>query len=111
LKPDVDGPETARVEQVDASDGEATSAFSEAVAAVATAIREGAFFPRVEEPDGSQPRPCSWCPVREACLRDDSGYRSRLVAWMGARDRRRARLVTAARRLWWLGFERAKAAP
>jgi RecB family exonuclease len=110
LRPDLNGPEEARSVAVDASDGDAVASFSDAVAAVLAAVETGALFPRVEEPDGSESRFCDWCPVRQACLRDDSGYRDRLVAWMGARDRRRARPVIAARRLWWLGFERSEGA-
>lgn len=106
LSPDLEGPEAARSVAVSVSDGDAVAAFGLAVAAVLESVEVGAFFPRVEEADGRDPRFCDWCPIRQACLRDDSGYRRRVVAWMGARDRRRARLVTAARRLWWLGVER-----
>jgi hypothetical protein len=44
--------------------------------------------------------------VSEACLRDDSGFRRRLVEWMGAHDEDDSPAVAAARALWWLGLER-----
>jgi hypothetical protein len=91
---------------VDSADAEAAAAFATAVTTVIEAVREGTLFPRVEEPDGSEPRFCSFCPVRQACLRDDSGFRRRVATWMAGRDRRRARWVKAARALWWLGVER-----
>jgi hypothetical protein len=44
--------------------------------------------------------------VAEACRRDDSGFRRRLVEWMGAAARSDDRDEKAARELWWLGFDR-----
>jgi len=60
--------------------------FAEAFAAAARstigAWDQGAFFPRLVEPDrDEEPRRCAWCPVREACLRGDSGARRRLATW------------------------------
>jgi len=60
--------------------------FAEAFAAAARstigAWDQGAFFPRLVEPDrDEEPRRCAWCPVREACVRGDSGARRRLATW------------------------------
>ena len=89
---------------VEAEDGEAARLFHGSVAAVAGAWFAGAMFPRVEDPKGSA-RHCEFCPVAEACLRTDSGYRRRIKDWAAAVDS--TTLIEAAgRRLWWLGEER-----
>lgn len=57
-------------------------AFTAAARATIAAWDRGTFFPRLVEPDrDEEPRRCSWCPVREACPRGDSGARRRLAAW------------------------------
>jgi len=51
-----------------------------------TGLRNGVFFPRLEAPDGNEPAACSWCDVADACLRSDSGARSRLVQIASSND-------------------------
>lgn len=59
--------------------------FARVVATAFDAWDEGAFVPRMTEPEKDQePRRCSYCPVHEACLRGDTGARRRLVRWAGA---------------------------
>ena len=83
LRPDVE-PEAA-VAVVEGDDAEFAAAFAAAVSTVAAAWERGAFFPRLEEPDGGdEPRRCSSCEVRDACLRGDSGARRRLASWAAA---------------------------
>jgi len=66
-------------------------AFAAATRSALAAWDQGAFFPRLVEPDRDQePRRCAWCPVREACVRGDSGARRRLAEW--ATDRRQGTL-------------------
>ena len=50
-------------------------------------LAEGVFFPRLENPDGKEPARCSWCDVAEACLRSDSGSRTRLAKLAQPGDR------------------------
>jgi RecB family exonuclease len=112
LKPELgDAPEEAREVRIASGDPEPAAAFTRAVAAVAEAWRAGAMFARVEEPDGTDGRGCKFCSVAEACLRDDSGVRRRLVAWLTAEDPAEAPIEAAARRLWRLGFEAREEAP
>jgi hypothetical protein len=99
-------PEESRDVRVDAAEEDTAAAFRTAVLTVAEAWRAGGLPPRVEEADGKKAVHCGYCPVSEACLRDDSGYRRRLVEWMDARDREGSPAVAAARALWWLGVER-----
>ena len=91
-----------------ASHGSAAAAFRTAVLTIAEAWRAGGLPPRVEEADGKNAVHCGFCPVSEACLRDDSGYRQRLVKWMDARDEGDSPAVAAARAVWWLGVERSE---
>lgn len=67
---------------VEAEDEELVACFEDAVAAALEVWGHGSFFPRLADPDGDEPRPCSWCDVREACWRGDSGARARLVEWV-----------------------------
>jgi hypothetical protein len=67
-------------------------AFTAAVRAALAAWDRGTFFPRLVEPDRDlEPRRCDWCPVREACVRGDSGARRRLAEW--AAERRQGSLA------------------
>ena len=112
LKPELgDAPEAARQVRVASGDAELAGAFADAVSAVAEAWREGAMFPRLEEPDGKDGRACAFCSVAEACLRDDSGVRRRLVSWLKAGDTAAAPVEAAARRLWRLGHAPAEDSP
>lgn len=107
LRPDVGAvPPEARLAEVAAGDGSMIEAFAESVAAVAAARTAGAMFPRVEEAEAPDRRPshCGYCRVTEACRRDDSSFRRRLVAAMGQRSGGDP-VTAAARRLWWLGVE------
>jgi hypothetical protein len=112
LKPEIgDAPDAARHVRIARADAEAAAAFTEAVAAVAEVWRLGAMFARVEEPDGKDGRACAFCSVAEACLRDDSGIRRRLVSWLEADDATATPVEAAARRLWRLGFEAREEGP
>jgi len=112
LKPELGAaPEAARQVRIAAGDAELAAAFTDAVAAVAEAWRAGAMFARVEEPDGTDGRGCEFCSVKEACLRDDSGVRRRLVSWLRAEDGPASPVEAAARRLWRLGFTAPEEAP
>jgi hypothetical protein len=83
LRPDLDADVAAAVVRGD--DGEFATAFAAALGAVVSVWDHGAFFPRLEEPDGgNEPRRCSACDVRDACLRGDSGARRRLALWAAA---------------------------
>ncbi|HQT93864.1 MAG TPA: PD-(D/E)XK nuclease family protein [Thermoanaerobaculaceae bacterium] len=80
LRPDLDAEAAAAVVRKD--DGEFVTAFEAAAGAVVSVWDRGALFPRLEEPDeGNEPRRCSSCEVRDACLRGDSGSRRRLALW------------------------------
>jgi hypothetical protein len=85
LAPDLD--DTHRSCEVSGSDAEILEAFGNAVRVVLRCWDEGSFFPRLEEPDRQEePRRCSVCEVRQACLRGDSGARRRLAAWAARHD-------------------------
>jgi hypothetical protein len=99
-------PEESRDVRVGAGESEAVAAFHTAVHTIVEAWRAGGLPPRLEEADGTDAAHCRYCPVSEACLRDDSGFRRRLVEWMGAHDEDDSPAVAAARALWWLGLER-----
>ncbi len=83
LRPDLDAEAAAAVVRED--DGDFAAAFEAAAGAAVSVWDHGAFFPRLEEPDGGdEPRRCSICEVRDACLRGDSGSRRRLALWAAA---------------------------
>ncbi len=111
LRPDISGPEASRLVETSPAVPEMEAAFSKAVAVIARAWRSGAFFPRVEEANGAVPSACRWCEVREACLRDDSGFRSRLVDWVGSADTGTSEVARSAAELWWLGRDRPEEGP
>ena len=112
LKADLGGaPEGARHVRIQGDDEAMSAAFINAVAAVAATWRAGAMFARVEEPNREDGRGCAFCSVKEACLRDDTAVRRRLVAWLTTADPAEAPIEAAARRLWRLGFEAPEEAP
>jgi RecB family exonuclease len=98
---------------INGDDSEVMEAFDQAVAVLIAAVESGCYFPRVEEA-GTQ-REAGWCRscvVRETCLRNDSAFRRRLVAWMeeqrpGSEDSETepATVEAAAAALWWLGSD------
>jgi RecB family exonuclease len=117
LKPDI--PETRRVFSVGGEKEEFVQGFREATRALLAALEQGAFFPRLVEPDGrKEPRQCEYCEVSQACVRGDTGARMRILSW----TQRAKEAVTKAQtlapheeallRVWALrdqGFERAEA--
>lgn len=98
-------PEMRRV-RVDGEDAVLAASFATAVRTVAAASAEGIAFPRLEEADGKTAKHCAYCPVAEACRRDDSTFRRHLVAWMQGGAVSGDPAADAARALWWLGVER-----
>ena len=86
LKPEIgEAPEAARWAVISGTESDFGAATKDAVAAVAAAREEGVVFPRVEEVGSDDvPDHCKYCAVAEACRRDDSGFRRRLVEWMGS---------------------------
>jgi hypothetical protein len=99
-------PPEARIVEVSGQNKSFTIAFEDAVDAVEASLIAGAAFPRVDEPAGKTAKHCGYCGVSEACRRDDSGFRRRLVEWMEAEDEPADEALIAARRLWWLGVEK-----
>ncbi|MFN7940758.1 MAG: PD-(D/E)XK nuclease family protein [Thermoanaerobaculia bacterium] len=83
---------------------ETAAALAAAVATVLAARRAGLFPPRLLDPRlESEYRGCSNCPVAEACVRHDSGFRLRLERWHAreaARDGERPAREEALWRLW-----------
>ncbi len=107
LRPDLGSvPAVVRAAKIPVDDAAALAAFGEAVSAIAAARAAGAMFPRVEEADAPDRRPqhCAYCRVTEACRRDDSAFRRRLLVAMESRSGGDTP-TAAARRLWWLGVE------
>ncbi|MBW8876636.1 MAG: PD-(D/E)XK nuclease family protein [Acidobacteria bacterium] len=81
LRPGFDDP-AERAFEVGAGDRDFTETFAAAVRSLLGAWDAGAFFPRLVETDGrKEPGRCSFCGVAEACLRGDSGARTRLFEW------------------------------
>jgi hypothetical protein len=116
LRPEIGpGPEDARRVEVSADDTEAAAAFDVAVRTLSEAWRAGVMFPRVEEvkPPGRRPIHCEYCAVAEACRRDDSAFRARLMGWLSdSTDQATVDSTTrAARALWFLGTDGAGVAP
>jgi RecB family exonuclease len=105
LRPDIgDAPEASRWAVIGTEETAYRIALERAATAVGLARKMGATFPRVEEV-GSKDKPghCKYCPVAEACRRDDSGFRRRFVAWMEKGDQPAGPAESAARALWRLG--------
>jgi hypothetical protein len=71
--------------EVRADDSTLANAFHEALRTSFAVLDAGSLFPRLLEPDGSGPKRCEMCDVREACLRGDSGSRLRLEDWAKAK--------------------------
>jgi hypothetical protein len=106
LKPDIkDAPEECRVAEAEAAEERLTAAFDAAVAVIEGSLAAGVVFPRVEEPGGGKADHCRHCRVSEACRRDDSRFRHRLVRLMEGDREAKSGAESIARRLWWLGVE------
>ena len=106
LRPDLE--DETRVLEVSSEDPEVPSAFRSAVRAVLSTWDSGGLFPRLEQADTNrEPRRCSFCEVRDACVRGDSGARRRLARWAAGRGEGRGALSgpeAALRVLWSLGI-------
>jgi len=76
-------PDHARSLEVRSDDSDLIESFERSVAAVFEVVDRGSFFPRLVEADtGVEPRRCSSCEVKEACVRGDTGTRRRLERWV-----------------------------
>jgi len=110
LKPDIkDAPQECRVAEADVAEQRLTTAFDAAVGVIEESLAAGVVFPRVGEPGGGNADHCRFCRVAEACRRDDSRFRHRLVKLMEGDREARGETESIARRLWWLGVEREEA--
>jgi hypothetical protein len=104
LDPELDL-DVARVE-VQAGDEEFALALREAADVLADAWRSGSVPPRPEQADGKPNQACARCAVRPACLRDDSGVRTRLrglALGVGAGGSSDDLAVARLAGLWFLG--------
>ena len=105
LRPEIgDTPPEARIVEVSGLDESFTESFDNAVKAIEASLENGAAFPRVDEPKGKKAEHCGYCGVSEACRRDDSDFRRRLVELMESDEEAEPGAVAAARELWWLGI-------
>jgi hypothetical protein len=107
LKPDDRWDEEMRNVVVRGDDEEIAGPFERAVRTIAEGRAHGIVFPRLEEADGRNAEHCSYCRVAEACRRDDSGFRRRLVDWMQGETATDDGDEETARALWWLGAEQS----
>ncbi len=109
LRPDLE--DDVRELKVTSEEPALPAAFQGAVRAVLGAWQSGSLFPRLEEPGKpDEPRRCSSCEVRDACVRGDSGARRRLARWAVAPQERPGEssgAEAALRGLWNLGARSA----
>jgi hypothetical protein len=110
LKPDDRWDDEMREVVVRGEDEDIYEAFERAVRIVAESRSRGIVFPRLEEAGGRMAEHCSYCRVAEACRRDDSGFRRRLVEWMNSETTSDDPDHEVARELWWLGVDRGEGA-
>jgi hypothetical protein len=103
LREDATG--AARELAVEAGDRDLAQAFEGAARRAFGAWDEGAFFPRLVEPDGEKEgRACRRCLLREACVKGDSAARARLARFAGSPPRgRRSAAVAALLGIWSAG--------
>jgi hypothetical protein len=95
LRPELEA--DRRAVEVAPGDAAAVDGFRHAVAAVLAAWDAGVMFPRLVDVAGRQePARCKLCRVAEACLRGDSGARSRLLAYAGRAAEEDGRTAEAA---------------
>jgi RecB family exonuclease len=103
-----DVPEHARVVGVDSDDRDLADALERVAQVAFEAWDRGSFVPHLVDSSGRrEPRMCRNCPVKEACLRGDSGSRYRLEQWVASARSEAAEALTEAERaglqLWDLG--------
>ena len=107
LKPDIgDAPPDCRVAEAVSDDPELSAAFADAVVTISSARSAGVAFARAVEPKGKPADHCRYCPVAEACRRNDTAFVDQLVELMEGGDEDADEPFGAARRLWWLGVDR-----
>jgi hypothetical protein len=76
-------------------------ALDQSLKAALGTIRDGLFFPRVVKPNkDAEPDACAKCDVKEACIRGDSGARTRLKKWADRTYADEATRDTSFQRLW-----------
>lgn len=110
LKPKIgEAPADARVVEASGADEELSGAFHEAVATIDLGLMTGIAFPRTDEPKGRRAEHCTFCPVSEACRRDDSTFRRDLIWLMEEGPAPTDTSLMIARRLWWLGVDAEQA--
>jgi hypothetical protein len=106
LRPDLEDED--RVLRLAGDDPEAPPAFRATVRSILSAWDTGSLFPRLEKADtNKEPRRCSFCEVRDACVRGDSGARRRLSRWAADGGKGRGTLSRAEAALcvlWSLGI-------
>ena len=80
---DPNAPEHARSVPIESDAEDLIETFEHAISQVFEVIERGSFFPRlVDAASGTEPRRCSNCEVKEACIRGDTGARQRLEHWV-----------------------------
>jgi hypothetical protein len=100
LKPDLADETRVLVAPASPADREA---FEAVVRTLLAALDTGCFLPRMRQASKDvEPRACTFCEVKDACLRGDSGARARLGSWASSPPAA-APLEHAARSLWELG--------
>ena len=83
LRPDLDDSHAlVRIEP----DPELDALFARTLDTIFSGLEAGAFFPRMVDAAGAEPRRCDYCEVAEACSRGDSGARRRLASFARAAD-------------------------
>jgi hypothetical protein len=105
----VNTPDHARIAAVESDDPELADIFDEPARVALDVLDLGSFLPRlIDASTDTEPRLCKTCDVKEACLRGDSGARTRLERWVaaGRKPDREARTAAedAALRLFDLGI-------
>ncbi len=80
---DPNAPDYSRSVSIRSDATDLIETFERSIATVFEVIERGSFFPRlVDAATGTEPRRCSNCEVKEACIRGDTGSRQRLERWV-----------------------------
>ncbi len=80
---DPNAPDHSRSVSIRSDATDLIETFERSIATVFEVIERGSFFPRlVDAATGTEPRRCSNCEVKEACIRGDTGSRQRLERWV-----------------------------